>query len=147
MRKGIYGIAIACIGVFLCVSCSPESKKGLPVEKRTQDVEYFVIDKDVYLKDRKGPVRFTHDLHYDDYGIECNDCHHVYVDGENVWTPDESPDTCESCHDPVAGFDEVYRLETAFHKNCRTCHSLVNEGDELTPAPITCLGCHETQKH
>lgn len=142
MKRGLCWIAILGIGVFVVGSCAYWGDYDIPVEKRTEGMEYMVIDKDVYLKDRAGPVFFTHDKHFDDYGIACNECHHVYEDGKNVWTDDDSVDTCESCHDPVEGSDGVYRLETAFHKNCRTCHKAQNEQGEVAAAPMLCQGCH-----
>jgi predicted CXXCH cytochrome family protein len=146
MGRGLHGVGIISILVFLGVACSSEPRLDIPVEERIEGKQYMTIDKDAYVKDRAGPVQFTHDRHFEEYGVECKECHHLYDEGENVWTEDDPVDTCESCHDPAYGSDGVYRLEAAFHHNCRGCHQKVNEekGETGPPAaPVLCQGCHE----
>ena len=46
------------------------------------------LENEGYKTDRKGPVSFSHLSHAEDYEVECQECHHIYEDGENVW--DES---------------------------------------------------------
>lgn len=105
--------------------------------------EYMLINNDVYPNRKLGPVKFTHDVHWEDYGLACDDCHHDYVNGENVWTEDDEAKACIACHKPGKPQGKVYKLSTAYHKKCRTCHKDMNDGDEEELAPFSCYKCHE----
>jgi len=107
--------------------------------------EYMSIQNDVYANRKLGPAKFTHDTHMDDYGIDCTECHHEYVDGENVFTGDEDPKPCITCHKPGKPQGNVYKLSTAYHKQCRTCHKEYNDGEGMESAPMSCYRCHERQ--
>lgn len=97
-----------------------------------------VIDNKGYERDRQGPVEFSHRAHSEDYGLECKECHHRYVGGENVWKEGDSVGKCEVCHDPGESKGDVKKLQTAFHTNCKNCHRDVG-GD----APYRkCNDCH-----
>jgi hypothetical protein len=146
LDRKIVILGTICFLVFLG-ACAPYGDLEIAVEERTRGMDYLEINKDVYLTERMGPVRFTHDRHFEDYDIACEECHHVYVDGKNVWSPDDAVDQCESCHHPAAPSDSVYTLEIAFHRNCIDCHQALREGDRLpAPAPVLCLGCHENDR-
>lgn len=145
MKRGLYCVLAICLLSFLA-ACSG-GKLETSVEKRTKGMDYMEINKDVYPHDRMGPVRFTHDKHAEDYGIACEECHHIYADGKNVWTPDDSVDSCESCHDPAEPTDNIPMLEVAFHQNCTGCHKQVKEGEgPNASAPVMCSGCHVIEK-
>jgi len=108
----------------------------------SQDIiDVITIENQGYLSDKKGPVMFSHLKHNKDYGVSCVVCHHLYKDGENKWKEGDRIDKCIACHDPVEDKDKIVKLQTAFHKKCRDCHSEANkEGKE---APSTkCNGCH-----
>jgi hypothetical protein len=72
-----------------------------------------------------GRVTFTHTAHAEDYGFDCDECHHLDMEG--------GFNKCSSCHDD---------LKDTFHKNCyKGCHrKLKAEGKET--GPIRCRGCH-----
>lgn len=104
---------------------------------------YMLIQNDVYPNRKMGPVKFTHDAHFDDYGLSCDECHHDYVDGKNVWTEWDDVRPCVSCHAPDKHQGNVYKLATSYHKSCRTCHHMVNEPGDEEYAPFRCYSCHE----
>ena len=59
------------------------------------------IQAKLWTKHTKGPVKFEHKKHQDEYKIKCDDCHHVYEDArtpgkraiksKNAWTVTMSP--------------------------------------------------------
>ena len=69
--------------------------------------EFISLDQDVYKSNRRGPVPFEHLAHWDEYGVGCADCHHVYEDGKNVWNED----------DPVQIKDIAELVADAIRKN------------------------------
>lgn len=105
----------------------------LPVE--------ITIENEGYRKDIRGPVPFHHQNHADDYGIACNECHHEYQDGKNIWQEGMEVKKCIDCHDPQKKQGNADRLDIAFHKNCRDCHRDI--GDEEKAPSRTCAGCHQ----
>lgn len=122
-------------------ACS--SEQDASAEDTEEYENYMLIQNDVYPNRKMGPVKFTHDVHWEDYGLFCEDCHHDYVDGENVWTEDDEAKPCISCHKPGKPQGNVYKLSTAYHKGCRTCHREMNEGSDEEWAPFQCYSCHE----
>ena len=72
-----------------------------------------------------GKVTFTHTQHSEDYGFDCDACHHVDMEG--------GYNKCSSCHDD---------LKDAFHNNCyKGCHRKLKAEAKKT-GPTTCQGCH-----
>lgn len=104
-------------------------------------IDVITIENQNYTSDKKGPVIFSHLKHNEEYGASCVECHHVYKDGKNQWKEGGDVDKCIICHDPVDEKEGVIKLQNAFHKNCKDCHSEANkEGKE---APSTkCNECH-----
>jgi len=104
-------------------------------------IDEIIIENQGYESDKKGSVKFSHGKHYREYTIDCVQCHHVYQDGENIWKEEDSVKKCVVCHDQNEERDNVFKLQKAFHENCRVCHSKVSmEGKE---APYNkCSGCH-----
>jgi hypothetical protein len=110
-----------------------------PAAQEAADV--ITVENQGYAADKKGPVKFSHLKHNTDYNVSCDQCHHLYMDGENQWKEGDRADKCIVCHSPLEDKDKAVKLQNAFHKNCRDCHSNVNkEGKE---APSTkCSDCH-----
>ncbi|MBW2129360.1 MAG: cytochrome c3 family protein [Deltaproteobacteria bacterium] len=107
--------------------------------------DVIVIDNPDYDRDRKGPVIFSHRKHALDYKILCWDCHHEYnSEGVNEWSPwaDETQQ-CKECHDANEEIDDVMKLQTAYHINCKNCHKTMAKEGKKTGPYRKCLECHE----
>ena len=102
----------------------------------------IMIDGDTYKKDKRGPVKLSHKKHSVDYKAACDDCHHEYKDGKNVWTATDPVKKCTECHDPAKSEGKVKKLQTAFHNNCKGCHKEANKEGKEAPAK-KCNDCHE----
>ena len=135
--RAIIFVAIhICLAVMLAVTVTIAEEEAMPEE--------IVIDSPVYETDRKGAVYFSHLAHYDDYEVACEDCHHEYERGENVWTEGDPVKKCGSCHDPSKSQGNVRKLSIAFHKNCKACHENLFKEDITEDAPFkSCYDCHE----
>lgn len=106
--------------------------------------EEIVIDNEGYRQNRKGPVTFSHLAHAEDYEVTCNECHHDYEDGKNVWKEGDSVNKCSECHDPVDSDGNLKKLMLAYHRNCIGCHKkLVKEGTSEEAPYKKCYECHE----
>ncbi len=111
--------------------------------------EEIIINSSLYKKHTMPLVKFNHQAHFDDYGIDCQDCHHLYKNGENVWE-DGDETSCEACHNEPTVKNEKrlsipeqkLNLKLAFHNNCIGCHRKYNHENKTKAAPITCQGCH-----
>lgn len=117
--------------------------------------EVVTIENKGYKKDKKGPVKFQHKKHQDEYKnvedkkIECTECHHKYDENKkNTWKEGDPVQKCgaEDCHDPLKKKDKIKKLQIAYHKNCKDCHkALVKAGKKKDKeAPYkkckTCMG-------
>jgi|WetSurSiteA1Bulk_404760.scaffolds.fasta_scaffold95930_2 predicted CXXCH cytochrome family protein len=102
-------------------------------------LDKIVLDQEMCGKNIRGPVEFSHFNHAADYGLSCSECHHDYVDGENIWKEGDWVNKCVECHDPCESDGKVKRLKMAFHKNCVGCHQKIN-----SDAPFrACKDCHK----
>lgn len=95
-----------------------------------------------YAKDKKGPVKFTHQKHTADYKIACADCHHVYKDGKNTWKEGDEVQKCIACHDPKKKDGKVMKLQNAYHRNCKNCHKALKKEGKKTGPFKKCNDCH-----
>ena len=88
---------------------------------------------------KKGPVKFPHKEHFVEKNVQCDQCHHDFKDGKNVWQPTDPVKTCSSCHKYDETEGKMYKLKmgTAFHNLCRKCHADNGKG------PKNCDGCHQ----
>ena len=108
-------------------------------------------------------VSFPHQLHFDDFGIECGECHHETNAAklaiphpsyfEDFWIDCQichhtqstlrQPQKCSSCH-PDAPFntaDETLSAKVAIHQSCWSCHEI----GKATEASVNCAICHATR--
>jgi hypothetical protein len=100
------------------------------------------IENKGYKSDKKGPVKLTHKKHSVDYKVKCDECHHVFKDGKNVWKEGDPVQKCSACHDPEEKKAGADKLQTAFHKNCQTCHKQLKDKE----APYKkCNDCHQSK--
>jgi len=108
-----------------------------------QGLDVIKLNNKGYEKDRKGPVIFAHRSHAKEYEISCWKCHHDYMDDDNIWSPWDSTEKCDGCHDPLEEQDDIKKLQTAYHINCKTCHEKrAIFGDEPL-AYRKCVTCHD----
>ena len=114
----------------------------------------ILILSPLWEKHTKGGVAFTHEKHAKDYKIGCDECHHIYENGKNVWKEGMPVDKCEACHNEgtVKGETKLLpdakkkNLKLAFHRNCQGCHRKLKKEDSKTSAPTTCGKCHSKKK-
>jgi len=110
----------------------------------------LVLISDLWEKHTKGAPILTHEKHIEVHKIECNECHHVYEGGENLWKEGMPVDKCEKCHNEptIKGEKKLppdvqkKNLKLAFHGNCKGCHKKVKKENPETTAPVTCKQCH-----
>lgn len=100
--------------------------------------EDITIVQDSAFTERLRPsVPFVHDEHNEMAGIEeCNECHHVWEDGEKSEF-DSSEDTeCSECHLSKDSGDTDMDLIKSYHDMCKGCHMRQKAG------PVQCSECH-----
>ena len=102
--------------------------------------EEIMIFSKGYKRKLYKPVRFTHLVHAEDYGVSCDECHHDFKDGENIWQEGDPVRNCVACHNPAKKQGKVHRLVFAFHFNCKKCHK------ENESGPRECKECHTKNK-
>jgi len=117
---------------------------GNLVADEQEPPEEITLDSDVYKTNRRGPVLFSHLNHAEDYGITCDECHHDYKDGKNIWEEGDPVKKCAACHDPNKNKGNVKKLSIAFHRNCKTCHRDLYRSGDSEDAPFRkCSDCHQ----
>ena len=133
MKKGILTVTVlALAGVFFLTTA---------ILTAADSPDEVVINTEGYKSDKKGPVSFNHAKHNKEYDVGCDECHHEYKDGENVWKEGDPVKKCNECHDMEKSDGNVKKLQTAFHNNCKNCHKEVGD-----PAPSTkCNDCHSKE--
>ena len=111
-----------------------------------------------------GDVEFPHQMHFDDMGMSCEECHHeinaaqlsmphteyfddFWIDCLACHTDSETPSAtqaCSSCHhsDPTGIADETLSSKVVIHKSCWTCHEIGTGGE----ASATCDTCHQEER-
>jgi hypothetical protein len=80
---------------------------------------------------------FDHETHSEYYGLDCDACHHYYVEGEPGGL-----EPCGDCHMRDIDDDSILNYVDAFHQQCIGCH----EDMGLTPGKADCAGCHSPRK-
>lgn len=123
MKKGIF-LLIA--PVLVCVLLIPAFSQE----------DMVVVNDAGFDKKQRPPAVFRHDEHNENAAIdECNECHHVYEDGEKVADESSEDQGCWECHEQN-DVDGQPGLRKAFHENCKGCHRQNEKG------PIMCGQCH-----
>lgn len=133
MKKGLFLILMLTIaGIFI--------SSGIITAADSQDK--MIIDGKSYKKDIKGPVSFEHAKHNKEYGVSCDECHHVYQDGANTWKEGDPVKKCGECHDPDKKEGNVKKLMMAFHGNCKDCHKKMAKEQGKNAPYKKCEDCH-----
>ena len=142
MRRFLLIIFIFCsIGLIITsldmIQVCAQEEKEIPDE--------IVIENTGYKTDRKGPVVFSHGDHSDSF--ECQQCHHIYKDGKNIWNEGDPVKKCVECPSPLKSEGNVKKLSIAYHKNCKGCHRKIAKEEGSTSAPYKqCSDCHQKKK-
>ena len=98
--------------------------------------EMAVIEDDGFQKRQRPPAVFKHDDHNELAEIEtCNECHHIYDEGEIQEDESSEDQLCSECHTEKSS-DNQPGLKKAVHLNCKGCHQAKKKG------PIMCGQCH-----
>ncbi len=151
-------ISIAAVAVVLAVVALigyvwPAPEPLLPVKP---------LPDRVLLENTAGKVVFDHKKHFEDYKVECQDCHH---DRDK---PTPIAQACTSCHGAVdkPGFKTAHVTAFKDQMSCVTCHHVEFAGttwdhdghtqlvdgkcatchhddQRSQPAPQKCSTCHE----
>jgi len=165
----VFPLAVICITI-LVLGCSsdkkekPSSDMNAPqkIEDQTPASDSTVMTSegvitlyaDLFTTHTKGPVMFPHDKHQKEFNIACNECHHIYENGKNVWNKDLKPAKCETCHTEPTVIKEKSlsldlqkkNLKLAFHNKCLGCHRKRKAENPELKSPTTCTGCHKKGK-
>ncbi len=98
--------------------------------------EMTLIEDDGFQKRQRPPAVFKHDDHNELAEIEaCNECHHIYDEGEKQEDESSEDQLCSECHTEKSSGNQP-GLKKAFHLNCKGCHQETKKG------PIMCGQCH-----
>lgn len=98
--------------------------------------DMVVVNDEGFDKKQRPPAVFRHDEHNETASIEeCNECHHVYEDGEKIADESSEDQGCWECHEEN-DIGNQPGLRKAFHENCKGCHRQNMKG------PIMCGQCH-----
>lgn len=108
---------------------------GLMVAAHSQEDMEFV-DNEAFADPQRTPSVFNHEAHNETAEIyDCNECHHVYEDGERLADESSEDQMCSECHELDAS-GRTPGLMNAFHLNCKGCHVSQKKG------PVMCGECH-----
>jgi hypothetical protein len=114
---------------------------------------------------RIGVVEFPHEMHSEDFGMECVECHHetnaaalkiphmdyfddFWIDCSECHKPNGDtvmePQSCSVCHhtDPTGIADESLSSKVVIHKLCWDCHDSGTGAD----ASESCSSCHNGER-
>ena len=98
--------------------------------------DMVVVEGDSFAKQRRPAAVFRHDDHNEIAEIEeCNECHHVYENGERLADESSEDQMCADCHTEKTSGTQP-GLRKAFHLNCKGCHQTKKKG------PVMCGECH-----
>ena len=98
--------------------------------------DMVVVEGDSFEAQRRPPAVFRHDDHNEAAEIEeCNECHHVYENGERLTDESSEDQRCADCHTEKSDGNRP-GLRKAFHLNCKGCHQSKRQG------PVMCGECH-----
>ena len=122
-KRVLLGIAMVTVGVFVWASAYSQ-----------EDITH--IDHRMFSQPQRPSAIFNHDEHNEKAEIEaCNECHHVYEDGQKLEDESSEDQQCMECHE-INDIDRRPGLMKAYHLNCKGCHLKAKKG------PILCGECH-----
>lgn len=148
-KQSLVTIAVAAMAVGFLFSMGYAAQKA---------ADTMTMNSGVYAKHKKTLVTFTHKKHNTDYKIPCNDCHHAYKGGKNVWKEGDNVQKCAACHKEAKapkvkegekGPSKKEKIKkyhySAIHENCKGCHKDLKKAAKPT-GPTACKDCHPKKK-
>ena len=120
------------------VITSPSSA-GEVVFPHQQHYEEFEVEcKDCHHETDASKLNMPHEDYFDDFWIDCKICHHEGNSGKL------QAQACSKCHQssPANIADQTLSSKVVIHKNCWQCHE-VNTGKE---ASESCQLCHSGER-
>ncbi|MGD9136791.1 MAG: cytochrome c3 family protein [Desulfobacterales bacterium] len=109
---------------------------GTPWNSAFSQEDMEVVGDVGFSEKRRTPAVFRHDEHNEAAQIEeCNECHHIYEDGQKLEDESSEDQSCSDCHSEE-GDGDTPGLRKAFHTNCKGCHLESGKG------PVMCGTCH-----
>lgn len=136
MRSRVKIILTLCLTIAICAAFSLAY-----AATKAPEGDLLIHSKDVFKEFKQGPVKFPHVKHK---AIKCEDCHHDFKDGKNVWKEGQEVKKCAACH-KLEAEGKVAKLEKAYHDNCVNCHKKA-KADNKPTGPIACTKCHEKKE-
>ncbi len=150
MRKKFVTLLVVALTGLLFLTVGVLTAADVDVPK-----EVLIQGKD-YKKDKKGPVKFTHEKHNKDFKIACTECHHDYKkEGDkkkNIWKEGDPVKKCGACHPFIwekgkkLKKGEAMKLQNAYHRNCKNCHKALKKEGKKTGPFKKCNKCHAKKK-
>lgn len=147
-------ICIICAGIILLAIGVAVSEEPIPKVVHFEGAADGGGSKDIYPSVYTGPIVFSHEKHFMDYGAKCGDCHHD-SDGEPiVGYSSNRTFACSDCHDeeglirgPIAenaasSDDFVAHRANVLHMQCIGCHKQHNDLKQVVRVPESCIACH-----
>ncbi len=139
MKKGILTLVVVALMGFVFLTVGALTAADVPDE--------VSIQNEGYKSDKKGFVKLTHKTHSTEYKVSCDECHHVYEGGKNVWKEGDPVQKCSECHDPKKKQGKTMKLQNSYHKNCKNCHKAFKKDNPDSKAPFKkCNNCHAKKK-
>ena len=120
----------------ISLTCALFVLLGLFAAATSAQEDMVVIDNSVFENPQRPPAVFKHDEHNELARIEeCNECHHVYEEGQRLADESSEDQRCADCHE-LQDAGSKPGLVKAFHTNCKSCHREQKRG------PLMCGQCH-----
>ncbi len=149
MRRGATLLTCVCVATMMIFAVAV-----VVVVAADKAPEMIILKSKLWPNPTKANLEFSHKKHNEEYKIACNQCHHVYQDGKNVWKEGDPVKLCDACHtEPtiegekkLAPDQQKLNLKLAFHNECLGCHQKLKKEKPDTKAPVVCAGCHPVQK-
>ncbi len=110
---------------------------GIAVIAGYSQEEMTIVDNSVFDSPMRTPSVFRHDEHNGAAEIEeCNECHHIYEDGQKLEDESSEDSRCADCHGEKSSGNRL-GLRKAYHANCKGCHLEKKKG------AVMCGECHK----
>ena len=110
---------------------------GIAVISGYSQEEMTIVDNNVFDNPARTPSVFRHDEHNEVAELEdCNECHHIYEDGEKMEDESSEDSRCADCHEEKGSGNKL-GLRKAYHANCKGCHLEKKKG------AVMCGECHK----